>query len=48
MSDFKVYLDKANDLVWNFFLTSMKTVKSSQLALFPGELLLQPDLQLLQ
>lgn len=44
MSDFRVYLDKANDLVWIFFLMGMKTAKSSQLALFLEESLLQQAL----
>lgn len=48
MSDFRVYLDKVNDLVWSYFLMGVKTVKSSQIALFPEESLLQLDLELLQ
>lgn len=44
MSDFRVYLDKVNDLVWSYFLMDMKTVKRSQFALFSEELLLQLDL----
>lgn len=48
MSDFRVYLDKVNDLVWTYFLMGLKTVKSSQFALFSEESLLQLDLCLLQ
>lgn len=48
MSDFRVYLDKVNDLVSTYFLMGMKTVKSSQFALFSEESLLQLDFCLLQ